>query len=236
MDGIKSLSLLALLALPLLSGCPVAADAILVDAADATSLAIASTDFDVMLMGSDRTDVSVTFVVDNPADGDVDVTGTLDGDVVRVAATADDGVTGTITVSGPADLIWDIAGASAAVSAMDMTGAGAVATSSGAITGSGLSGDLDLSSSSGVVDVSVNPADGAAIDIATTSGDVTLGFPNSVGASFDAATGGMDITFSGGADFQGTNMAGAASGTLNGGGSVSVDIASGSGVIAVEGY
>ncbi len=190
-----------------------------IEVSEATTLNLANQFGAVTVIGeADRTEIEMvpTLHSDDPEAGTITVLNSGDEVSVAVASLGDDEVAVDIEVRTPENLIFTIATGGGALNLSGMVGGGESATGDGDATV-----DMDL-------------ADGEDLQIVTGAGVIDLTLASDTVADLAAVAAGGSVSIDAALDFDGTNMAGVADGTLNGGGGASIDLTTGGGDIGVN--
>jgi hypothetical protein len=192
-----------------------------VDANDATKIVIASEIGNVTLIGEEgRSTIEMTPTLnsDDAEAGTITVLST-GGDATVTVVSNSDTAAADIEIKVPATMDFDIAAGQGDVAIEGITGGGRVGVGDGSTTA-----DLTL-------------PEGADLDLtATGAGGIDLTIPGDTVANLEAAAAGGEVTIDAALTFDGTNVAGAAQGTLNGATSAdgTINLASGGGNIAIS--
>jgi hypothetical protein len=192
-----------------------------IDAAGANKITIASEIGNVTLIGEEgRTQISMTPTLnsDDPAAGTITVL-SADGDATVTVVSNSDTAAADIEIKVPATIDFAIAAGQGDVDISGITGGGTVGVGDGSTS------------------ASLTLPEGASLDLtATGAGGITLELPGDTKGTLEASAAGGEVTIDAAFNFDGTNVAGAASGTINGGTSAdsTINLASSGGNIALN--
>jgi hypothetical protein len=197
---------------------------------------------EISLSGSDgRTDIEVLVTVHSargtvrgPA-APIEISGLPTALTLNVAsASAPAGARIDLLVSAPAELPAELSGAAFPLSLADMVGGATISSTSGAITGLGLGGDIQASAgNASILLAGVLPA-GGSLTATLLNGPIELDLPADTSATLSATATDGTIEISG-VDFEGVVIDGQAQGVL-GEGEGAIDLSTGAGNIRIRGH
>jgi len=139
-----------------------------------------------------------------------------------------------LLVSAPPELPAELSGAAFPLSVADMTGGATISSTSGAITGLGLGGDIQASAGDSSILLDVALSAGGSLTATLESGPIELDLPADTSATLSASAGDGTIEISG-VDFQGVVIDGQAQGVM-GGGEGAIGLSTGAGNIRIRGH
>ncbi len=232
----RPLSALLLLAL---SGCVGATGQQVVDASSDVALTIRNPDGPVSLSAGAADAVVVSWTL-HSAEGaaeadDVEVTVAGEGSSVSVnVAVASSEFWADLDIAAPAGASWNIESGEGDVTLDGMTAGGAVVTTTGFVTGAGLAGSLDVSSSLSEISIETTVEAGDDVAVALGEGPISLFVPAETDALLTASTDSGSVLIEG-VPFSGTNVGGQATGELGAGATATVTLQTGAGDIRIAG-
>ena len=221
----------------LLSGCPEGAGDLVLDATGLAAVSIVNEDGPVTLTGVQTEEITVLWTGrsdEGAADPvDVEVTAEVSGTTAQIlAVTSGPDVWIDLDVGAPGDLAWSVTSGAGDVLLEELTGGGSVDTTTGNVSGIGLSGDLTAAVDLAEVDIELDLGGGETIAVTLGSGPITVRLPASADALLEASTGDGEVVIQE-VPFSGQNVAGVASGELGAGATATITLTTGQGDITI---
>lgn len=220
-----------------LSGCPASDGDLSLDAAGVAALSVVNEDGPVTLTAGAADQIVVLWTGhsdEGPADPvSVDVSAEVSGTTAQVlAVTSGSDVWIDLDIDTPAALAWSVASGQGDVLVEDLSGGGSVDTSTGNVSGTGLSGDLAVDTEVAEVDLELAIAGGETIAVVVGLGPITVRLPSNADALLEASTGDGEVVITD-VPFSGQNVGGVASGELGAGATATITLTTGEGDITI---
>lgn len=220
-----------------LSGCPAGGGDLVLDAAGVAALSVVNEDGPVTVTGGAADQIVILWTGhsdEGAADpADVDVSAAVSGTTAQIlAVTSGPDVWIDLDLETPGGLAWSVDSGQGDVILEDLSGGGAVDTTTGNVSGTGLTGDLAVEVDVAEVDVELGIAGGETIAVVVGAGPITLRLPASADALLEASTGDGEVLITG-VPFSGQNIAGVASGELGAGATATITLTTGQGDITI---